>query len=159
VALNFDRSANSTKHSLQIEFKCSSAGNHPTPPAAILHSKPEATELKGPAAESVIQQLSTIFGAPGFDSSARATVFREAFQELSDQEVEALIKSLSVSPSASAPNTVKHSLSLVERVCRAGPSGIEKGKRTLAQIFASQHPTPVLKLIATTWKTQEEWMG
>jgi hypothetical protein len=77
-------------HRLTFEFKSmarpqADAGNQPasaTPKLAPAREK--AFSLGGADASKVIESLSSVFGPPGFDSSARATVFREVFAGLSE---------------------------------------------------------------------------
>lgn len=162
-AVAFKFGTDSDANSLCIEFRCQTgdlpsiptkAENAAAPPAARATRELSDTEI-----ESVVRQLSQVFGAPGFDSSARATVFLEAFENLSVSEVGALVELFSSTGSTPPSDQVKRSQGLIRRICDAGPSGREGAKKILARVFAEFEAAAVLDLVSSTWKHQQHWLG
>jgi len=151
-------------HSLTIEFKSvpvrivddNSSGD-------MMLQAPESpvtseASIEGTEADQITQQLTKVFGAPGFDSSARASVFREAFENLSEKETADLIASLRGTPADENDTVVKHSLALLNRVCRSGPAGLAPGKAILGKLFQRHPAKSIVQLVSTVWKSQQEWM-
>jgi hypothetical protein len=167
VDMNFetDHIAGHAAHSLAIEFKCYPAAQAGigAPINSAVHLEEttlsKAMALEGSEADWVTEQLTVVLGVPGFDSSARATVFREAFENLSEEHVDLVIRSLSGAALGEKPDAVKRSISLVHRITQSSPAGSTKGKAVLVEIFRRHSVPPIIKLIATVWKTQEHWMA
>ena len=112
----------------------------------------QAIELTG--------DLSALFGPPGFDSSARAMVFREAFSELSEEQTRMVIESFSGSPLPETETTAKRARSLVAKIFKSGPAKSEaKGAELLTEIYARYPMQIILRIIEQEWKTQQNWMG
>lgn len=149
-------------HSLRLEFKCIGGQLIAVPPkenqagANPNMSLSAPMQLAEPAAEHVTRQLSSIFGPPGFDSSARATVFREALENLADTDVAILVSGLT--GGSVSDSRVKRAISLLQRVCHSGPAGAIQGKEVLARVFQSYSIQAVVQLVREIWKTQDEWM-
>ena len=160
-----DSDANSVRtHTLTIEFK---SVVPELPPASTLPSRSEnaatvaivPVRLEGSESGQIIAALSSVFGAPGFDSSARATVFREVFSELDPAQVSKLIASFSGASSAEEDRVQRSAIQRINGILRSGPQrSLEEGRKILAHVFSRRPPQPILKLIEENWKTQEDWL-
>ena len=105
-----------------------------------------------------MKSLSALFGPPGFDSSARATVFREVFRELTAPQIEALLASFSAGTIQEEDATLLNARHRLNGVLRSGPlRSVERGGAIIAEMFRCQAPERILVLIAERWKTQGEW--
>ncbi len=158
-------SKKSSAHSITIEFniKSNDAVTKPeiksaTKPVVVVQAQTVENKLEGPEEKRVIEQLTKVFGTPGFDSAARATVFREALETLSDAEAGTLVNALQGKDAADKHATVKRAMALLQRVSHSGPAGVEKGKAVLAEIFAVHSVRSIVSLVASVWKSQEDWM-
>ena len=104
-----------------------------------------------------VAALSEVFGAPGFDSSARATVFRETLEELDEAECQAVLTSLGTPAPEGEEPALSRARHLVQRLAGSGPAGPRRGPELLRQL-ASRVPAGVLiRLAAERWRTQSEW--
>ena len=131
-------------HTINVEF---SVGRQDSDPTAIL----------GASAEGVVNTLMEVFGVPSFDSSARATVFRETIGGISEAQVGTLMESLAAGPSAEVPGELKSARLMIRRLLEKGPAGLQGGARVLREILR-QHPlATMLRIIEETWKTPEAW--
>lgn len=141
-------------HSVTVEFKVGEAGQLvPVPPPALA----AASRAVDPG---IVPVLTQVFGAPGFDSSARATVFRETLADRSHEEVLAALAALrSNAPSASDP-AVKHMSQILRGMLHTGPmKNVTQGAELLIELLV-QHPlAEVLRVAETTWKTHDDWLG
>jgi hypothetical protein len=154
------KKSDSANNSLTIEFNYGRSGGTSIPPRVTeVSEQPRSRQLTAEDALRVTEQLSKVFGKPGFDSSARATVFREALENLSKGETVALIEELSGASSPDVAPPVKRAKALLQRVCRAGPAGADAGAKLLVQVLRQHEPDLVRKFIAETWKTQEDWLS
>ncbi len=124
--------------------------------------RPEGHPLanEGPRTEdTLIARLSEAFGAPGFDSSARATVFRESLESFAPEDIRAVIAA--VGSSGAVPGAhpgLGQSAHRIARLLERGPAGIEAGRSILAALFERHSPSEILALIQSTWKTQDDWI-
>lgn len=119
-----------------------------------------SAQLNPSAREEAITALSGLLGAPGFDSSARATVFREAFAGLSEAQTTALLASLSRGAVLSEDPSLQTARHRINGVLRTGPlHSVERGAEALAEIFTRWTLGPVLVLLEEKWKTQEAWLN
>lgn len=158
------RAKGSETHTLTIEFR-----NCPPPHADtadtsgaedrnILGQPTEATS--GPEFERVVKELSRLFGMPGFDSSARATVFREALDGLSHEQTEAVIRSLAVNAYEGTDPSVKCASQRIRRIFKAGPISSPKKGGELLEVLVRQNSFPsMIRLIKDTWKEQTDWLN
>jgi hypothetical protein len=153
-------------NSLTIEFK--PVFQMPAPSAikrAPARRKLDAPQKKLPQldpaeAENVVQSLSSVFGAPGFDSSARATVFREVFAELSGQQAALLVASFTTGTVPEDDEELRNASHRINGILRTGPlRSIERASEVLAKAFDRHELEPVLLLIKEKWKTQSDWLA
>ncbi len=148
-------------HSVTIEFKLLSASqslDERAPNATTIVSHESRIQLDEAAAEEITRQLVHLFGAPGFDSAARATVFREALENLSEADARTFVQLLRGISTNGHNDAAKRALSLVRRVCQSGPGGFEKGKALLSTLFQKFSVQTVVDHVRRVWKTQEEWI-
>ena len=153
--LDFDCSSGCCTNSIQIELRTTAPNNQAT--LAIAPSESRRSEIPAADVSSIEEKLSEVFGKPGFDSSARATVFREALENLSTDELRDLIEILGGNQIESSRISVKHSASMISRVCQSGPSG-STGKEILASLFQIYDVDPLIRLVARVWKSQQDWL-
>jgi hypothetical protein len=152
-------------HTLTIEFQCTPEGALRRTPATKSKAvgpdnrrRPAASKLEGIDAKRVGRMLDEVFGAPGFDSSARASVFVEALQNLSDAQAASMMGSLDRRADAKADESTKRIRHRLNNVMRSGPlQSIESAGRILADLFKTFPASLILPFVRTRWKTQEEW--
>jgi hypothetical protein len=151
-------------HTMTVDFKVaqpqSASPRHDTTDRPRLESAPQkAATLDSAAANQLEDSLTSILGTPGFDSSARATVFRESLSELSDEQANALGEALRGPLSPDSSPAMTHAGHLLNRLLVSGPAGAERGRAILAEVL-HQHSVPVLvQFVKEKWKTQMEWLG
>lgn len=144
-------------HSVTIEFK---AGEWPAGAAASAASTDEAApDPTTGAKDEIVSALSQVFGAPGFDSSARATVFREALEGWSRKQALAALSAVAASPSASHAEPMRTAVHRLRGVIQSGPGkSLASGVSTLRDVLTC-HPMELVLLVAETeWKSQEQWL-
>lgn len=149
-------------HTLTIEFRLASAARAPgqtsgQPEREALAQKP--ANSVSPSPDPVVESLTAIFGVPGFDSSARATVFREALTGISDDQARAIADSLRGMPTPGITPAAARARSLVERLVVSAPAGPPRGREVLAEVFHRHSVQSLLGFIRERWKTQEEWLN
>jgi hypothetical protein len=160
----------SQAHQVTIELKPATAGQ-PTPlPAAdfsTTQQAPQTSEHPDPGSiakadqQSVTEQLAEVFGEPGFDSSARATVFREAMGGLSHHQARKVLDALHLGlPPESDDPAVRDACHRIGNVFRSGPQESEPfGAKVVSALLDRYSVASLLRLIEEKWKTQDEWMG
>lgn len=150
-------SAGEDLHRLTIEFKLQS------PPAAgtlaVTGSEPrsEVEAAAQPLDSPAFAGLCEVFGIPGFDSSARATVFRETLQELSDTQARAVLASLGDARGLEIEPALNLPRHLVQRLAGSGPLGPKGGPERLRQLAERTPVAELIRLAAEHWRTQSEW--
>lgn len=144
-------------HSVTIEF---TAGERPAGAEAPAASTDEAAQDRPTSAQDeIISALSQVFGAPGFDSSARATVFREALEGLSREQALAALAAAAASPAASRPEPMRTAAHRLRGVIQSGPSKtLERGGGILRDVLTCHPLELVLRVAEAEWKTQEKWL-
>lgn len=148
-------------HTVTIEFARGLSGNHVPGRAAIENGVlPSNDSFAMADAEDLQKSLALIFGEPGFDSSARATVFREALADLSEDEIHTVLNSLGVASLPAASESVQRARHRVLRILQSGPGKSSRaGAEILPKIFAHHPAEQILQLIKDRWKTQDDWLG
>jgi hypothetical protein len=107
--------------------------------------------------------LSQMFGTPGFDNAARASVFREIFDELSPTQAQALLEDLrrdktEVPVERHPDSTVAMARIRLLRLLKLGPAGLSGGVDAMLRAFESESIGQVLGVIQAHWKTQSDWV-
>jgi len=153
-------------HRLTFEFKSiarppADAGNQPasaTPKLATAREK--AFSLDAADASKVIESLSSVFGPPGFDSSARATVFREVFAALSEPQIAALIASFCSGTVPDDDVMLSQARHRINGVFRSGPlRSVERGSEVSAEVLNRYALEPIVRLVQENWKGQNDWLN
>lgn len=167
---NFDESADHKHppertqiHELTIEFrnKQSTSNYAETIPARLEESlvAEQAVPLVGPEFERAMKKLARLFGTPGFDSSARATVFHETVSGLSPEQVELVVAALGGAVYKQTDESVKAALHLIRGVFKAGPISSPKTGGEIFDDLRSQYSVgSLLSLIKENWKEQSDWL-
>jgi hypothetical protein len=125
-------------------------------PPGPIHTKAESADKDW----ELIRALALVFGEPGFDSSARATVFREALGGMSDGQIRAVMDSLQGAPVSEWDETIRNTRHLILGITRSGPlQSQEQGGEVLMEIFQGRNASEILRLIEEHWKTQDHWLG
>ncbi len=144
-------------HRLKIEFTIEGAAQ-PAAEIAAERISPTTTEATG-----LLPSLTAMFGAPGFDNAARASVFCEVVGELAPPQVAALIEAFredeaEVPVNSPADPAVARARTRVGRLLKLGPSGFAGGVAAMLRVFQQDAPAPVLAAIRAHWKTQGDWI-
>lgn len=141
-------------HSVTVEFKVGEAGQWQpvTAPAVPVASLP--------VTNGIIPTLTQVFGAPGFDSSARATVFRETLAERSHEEVVAALLALRQTATPPADEGLRRASQILRGIIQSGPTkNVAQGAETLIALLVEHPLAEVLRVAETTWKTHDDWLG
>lgn len=146
-------------HRVTVEFRL---GEIPLPvPATTVSSAPAPSAdqpiTAAPDGSIASTGLAQIFGAPGFDSSARATVFREALEELDAAQQRQALVGLGDPPSAGEDPAVIRARHLIRRLAASGPAGSTHGPRLLRELATRCPVEELVALAASRWRTQSEW--
>lgn len=152
----------STPHSLTIELR---PPHHASTPiwvqpqtnGCVNPSTNPKSQAKSP--DEWVSVLAQIFGPPGFDSSARASVFCEVLEPFDHSQILLLIRSLlDPNPEHLTPpqKQVRHQ---ILGIIRSGPTeSITNGAQLLAELFENTERDAILQLIQKRWKSQAAWL-
>lgn len=146
-------------HRVAVEFRlgASAADARPAPIASASAPRIVATAATVADGSPAFTGLAQILGAPGFDSSARATVFREALEELDAAQQRQALLGLGDPPSAGEDPAVIRARHLVRRLAGSGPAGMTNGPRLLRELATRCPVEELTALAASRWRTQSEW--
>jgi hypothetical protein len=145
-------------HSVSIEIGAGTAlAATPTLASAMVNA---VSRVPAAAVIESADGLAAVFGAPGFDSSARATVFRETLEGMSDEEARAVMVALQT-PLAEIPEeSRRRAVHILRGVILSGPAKqLERGAAVLRNALAGRPLLEVLRHVEATWKTQDDWLG
>jgi hypothetical protein len=146
-------------HSVTIEFSLKSPGAtgdnvpHEALPVTVV------TEPSVSLEEQLFAALSGVFGVPGFDSSARASVFREALAELSPEHARELLSSLGQTPPSDESSDIGRARHLITRLAGIVSTEPASALKTLASLSGKFPVDGIVALVARQWKTQHDWIG
>ena len=141
-------------HTITIEFavdRGAVGGRSPKDQAV------QELRIESATAEGIVNALMQVFGVPSFDSSARATVFRETVGALPEDQARVLIDSLGNAPSAEMPVDLKTAARIVKRLFEKGPTGVKHSAQVLQEISRLHALAPLLTVIEANWKTPDAW--
>ena len=150
------------RHTMTFEFRSDTGSAATAPEIPRPKTKKSKTEapLVGAAYDQLVTGLSRVFGPPGFDSSARATVFREILEELSKEHQDAVRAALRSGTFESDERLVHSALHRLRGLFQSGPATSPKVGAELFWAIAGQYSMPsLLQLIQEAWKEQSSWMG
>lgn len=165
ITLNFaldetgtQASAAAGPHSLSLDFKLGPATEGETSPVPVALPVVAAPAVE--TAPDVFGTLQQVFGVPGFDSSARAMVFREALEGLTQEQACLAVARLRPGVPSPADPATQHAGNILRGICHSGPlKNAARGGQLLAALLA-HHPLPaVLAVAETEWKTHDDWLG
>ncbi|MFM8468543.1 MAG: hypothetical protein ACKODH_01000 [Limisphaerales bacterium] len=141
-------------HSVTVEFKVGEWGQL-QPVAAPAAALPKQSPVVG-----IVPVLTQVFGAPGFDSSARATVFREALAGKSHDEVLAVLATLRPDATAPLDDATRQASHVLRGIIQSGPlKNVGQGAKLLVELMTEHPLAEVLRVAETTWKTHDDWLG
>jgi hypothetical protein len=140
-------------HSVDLEWSTERADSGSSVPS---QGKEPSTAIQPAAwspetAERVGVVLDGVFGPPGFDSAARATVFRESAMELGPDSLQVVLTALMEGRrlEESGLERARHAL---QRLLERGPSGVKSGAGILRDAFSSHPFDPLLTLVEDRWR-------
>jgi hypothetical protein len=143
-------------HSVTVEFAVGAAGEWQ--PVASPTQAPPAEPAAAP--HELVPLLAQVFGVPGFDSSARATVFRETLAGMTPVEVEAVMAALTTPLAGIADERRRQAVHILRGVIHSGPTKqVERGAELLRRVFANHPLAEVMRVVESEWKTQDAWLG
>jgi hypothetical protein len=102
-------------------------------------------------AERVRGVLDGVFGPAGFDSAARATVFRESAMELGLESLLGVLAALIEGRRLEEPG-LERARHAIQRLLERGPGGIKNGAGILRDIFGRHPFDPLLTLVEDRWR-------
>ncbi len=140
-------------HSVTVEFKVGDAT--PSGPLAVA-----AAPVTFPPAEGdIILALTPVFGAPGFDSSARATVFCETFASRSHEQACAAVAALGTPLPPGTDDITSFAAQMLRGIIQSGPAKLPaRGEKLLEAVLHRYPLEEVLRVVEQTWKTQDDWL-
>lgn len=149
--------AGGAQHRLTLEFRL----GPPTAAEAAAQSI-DATLTRAPGGKlppdvSAVDVLSDILGAPGFDSSARATVFRETLEELGEVQRRLVLASLGSPASDSEDPQMTQARHRIHRLSGTGPAGRDRGPVLMRELAERHSPESLIHLATTLWRTPSDW--
>ncbi|MFA6544673.1 MAG: hypothetical protein WCS99_09630 [Limisphaerales bacterium] len=141
-------------HSVTVEFKVGEWGQLQPVPA------PAAPAAKRVVADGIVPVLTQVFGVPGFDSSARATVFRETLAGKSHDEVLAVLATLRPEATAPLDDVTRRASHVLRGIIHSGPTkNVAQGAEILTGLLVEHPLAEVVRVAETTWKTHDDWLG
>jgi hypothetical protein len=153
------RNESPTQHTITFEFSVANLASSAIG-SAISVASSQSGGLQGAERERVIGIFADVLGPPGFDSSAKATVLREALAELPVPDVVLVIESLRGAPLPGKATAAKRARHFISNVVKSGPIGsAERGGEMLAPVFQAHSVPAILRLLEDVWKTQEYWLN
>lgn len=133
-----------TPHAIRLDLGHGPAWTAPRPVTAKTAWDPSREA-------EILGQLDLVFGAPGFDSGARATVFRELAADAGEEGLRVVLGLLPQGlPATNADlDRVRHGLT---RLLERGPSGLRDGAAHLDRLLAEHGLGRILELVASRWR-------
>lgn len=99
----------------------------------------------------MMQRLEAAFGPPGFDSAARATVFREVALEVGLDALVELLEAL-VGKRTVPDAGIERARQSVMRLLERGPAGVTPGAAILLDVFRQFPEGLILESIGSRWR-------
>ncbi len=159
VGLRIATGPATAQHHLTLEFRIGTSAAVERPSAHTAPQLPVGSAGSGPREPSVLTALAAIFGTPGFDSSARATVFRDALEELSEAQRGHVLASLGTAASPDEEDAVTRARHRIGRLAGSGPAGRDQGPALLSQLAQRVSVETLIQQAAEHWRTPSDWAG
>jgi len=149
-------------HRVDIEFKVTPVAPAPLSAAqpGYSQSPPSLPDHKTEtlsAPTSLLAALSEVFGAPGFDSSARATVFRDVLEELDGEQQRHVLLSLELPAEPGEAMLITLARHRMLRLACSGPAKAERGPAVLRELVLREPIDTLVQHAAVHWRTPSEW--
>lgn len=146
--------SSTAQHRVTVEFL--------VPPSAAAHPPIPSTDLLPKLEESsetlpVFSALCEVFGAPGFDSSARATVFREVLEDLSPIQQRDVLLSLDSPVQPDVDAVLSEARHRILRLVSCGPAKEGQGPALLRQLALRESIQTLILQAAVHWRTPSDW--
>lgn len=159
-ALAADGTTNATSggpHSVTVEFTAGElTAQRPASPALLTA---DATQPGTAVPCELTDALAQIFGPPGFDNSARAMVFREVFEGMSDEQALAVLTAAAAPATAGLDDAMRMPAHLVRGIIQSGPAKApDTGISVLRSVLAIHPLAEVLRVVQREWKSQSDWL-
>jgi hypothetical protein len=140
-------------HSVTVNCRVTAAGTvvptEPPPVRASTNTPPD----------DIGTTLAQLFGAPGFDSSARATVFRETLAGCAQADALTALAALRTGAPSPADERLKTISQILRGLFQSGPTKPVARAAELCSALLSRHAlADVLRVAETAWKTQDDWL-
>jgi hypothetical protein len=151
-------SASATAHTLEIEYVTHDAMLERSVSVTTSGQAAECQDRGEAPSEEAMEGLIQLLGAPGFDSSARATVVREVLGGLSRAQILQVAKNLDGAPHPELQGEVRRAWHRLSGVIRTRSFGsIGEGGQLVARLFDRYPPDQLLRWISERWQSQEKW--
>lgn len=144
-------------HHVTFELRRTPASLTADAPAPGVESAGQSPMNDAPPLSPLVSGLAEIFGTPGFDSSARATVFRETLEGLDDPQCRAVLESLGSPAPAGDDEGIARVRHRITRMAASGPAGRDRGPDLLRRLAALHSPHSLVQAAATHWRTPSDW--
>ena len=140
-------------HTVDVEWGPEAPGSPPAPaaPASEARASVGSVAWTAEVAEQLGIVLDGVFGPPGFDSAARATVFRESALEVGPESLRGVLTALVEACRLEDPvhERARHAM---QRLLERGPAGVKPGAVVLRDVFEKYPFTSVLALVDDRWR-------
>jgi hypothetical protein len=154
-----ERAPTGGAHTLVIDFDPARESSSP-------NAAPVSPDDSAPAPHphnELHSALAAIFGPPGFDSAARASVFCEIIENLKPSQLEALLAAFtedsSEVPLHRPPDAdVATARTRIARLLKLGPAGFPAGLASLLRLLNRPGGEAVVRTLREHWKTQSDWI-
>lgn len=140
-------------HTVDLEWIRESAESRPAvPPLGEEASIPIPPGPWAPGtAERVGVLLEGVFGPPGFDSAARATVYRESAIELGRDSLQVVLTAL-MEGRRLEESGLERARHAIQRLLERGPAGVKSGAAILRDLFGRHPFDPLVTLMEDRWR-------
>jgi len=146
-------SLGASPHTVDLEWSPEGAELRPLVPSP---GKEPSTVVQPAAwsldtAERLGVVLDGVFGPPGFDSAARATVFRESAIEVGPESLQGVLAALIEGRRLEEPG-LERARHAIQRLLERGPAGVRNGAGILRDVFGRHPFDPLLTLVEDRWR-------
>ena len=140
-------------HSVTVNCRVTAAG-------AVVPTEPPLFRARtNTPADDLTTTLAQLFGPPGFDSSARATVFRETLAGCAQADALTALAALRAGASPPAEERLKATSQILRGLFQSGPTKpVARAAELCAELLTRHTLADVLRVAETAWKTQDDWL-